>query len=141
MAQRTTIQEVRDILPPDVEAIVTDTQIQAAIDMSVCLVDQFALSYCGMSFSVACLTQIETLMAAHFLAMSNPTLTLSSETSDMCCRVSAKYGYRFDKGIMGTPFGQSANTLSGGCLQEWDKQPANIFSIGAHGGDAQDYFA
>lgn len=140
MTQRTTIQEVRDILPPDIEAIVTDTQIQAAIDIAVCVVDRFAASFCGESYSDECLTQIETLLAAHFLAISNPTLTISSESSSECCKASVKYGWSFSSGILGTPFGQAANTLSSGCLAEYDKQPANIFSIGVHGGDAADNY-
>jgi len=140
MAQRTTIQEVRDILPPDVESIVTDTQIQAAIDMAVCVVDRFALTFCGQETSEACLTQIETLLAAHFLAMANPQLTINAESSDDCCKASVKYGWKYDSGILGTSYGISANTISGGCLQEFDKPPANIFSIGDHGGQAQDYF-
>lgn len=140
MAQRTTIQEVRDILPPDVEAIVTDTQIQAAIDIAVCVVDRFAISFCGESYSDECLTQIETLLSAHFLAISNPTLTISAETADECCRASVKYGWTFGNGVLGTPFGIAANTLSGGCLAEYDKQPANIWSIGSHGGSAGDYY-
>lgn len=134
------IQDVRDILPPEVSALISDDAIQAAIDASQCIIDQFSASFCGMSYSDNCLDQIQKYLAAHMLAVSNPTLTISSETADECCRASIKYGWQFDRGIMGTPFGQMANTLSGGCLAEWDKQPANIFSIGSHGGDAADYY-
>lgn len=136
-----TIQDVRDILPPDVEAVVSDDAIQAAIDASQCIIDQFSGTFCGVSYSEACLDQVHIYLAAHFLAVTNPTLTISSESSDECCRASVKYGWSFDKGILGTPFGQVANSLSCGCLQEWDKTPANIFSIGSHGGDAADYYA
>lgn len=132
-----TPDDVRDILPADV--VFTDAQIQAAIDASQCLLDQFSASFCGATFSDACLDQIHLYLTAHFLAVTNPTISISSESSDECCRASVKYGWKFDKGILGTPFGQMANTLSGGCLQEYDKQPANIFSIGSQGGDAQDY--
>lgn len=130
--------DVRDILPGDI--VFTDDQIQAAIDASQCLLDQFSASFCGETFSAACLDQIHLYLAAHFLCVTNPALTITSETSDGCCKASAKYGWQLDNGIMGTPFGQMANTLSGGCLQEYDKQPANIFAIGSHGGQAQEYF-
>lgn len=130
--------DVRNILPADI--VFTDDQIQAAIDASQCIIDQFSDTFCAVSYSALCLDQIHLYLAAHFLAVTNPTLTISSESSDECCRASVKYGWSFDKGILGTPFGQMANTLSGGCLQEFDKRPANIFSIGAHGGSAQDYF-
>jgi hypothetical protein len=61
-------------------------------------------------------------------------LTLVSET-DPCSGGKATYGFKFGEGVKGTPFGQMANTLSCGCLAEFDKQPVNLFSIGAHGGD------
>lgn len=133
-----TIQDVRDILPAD--TILTDDQIQAAIDASQCIIDQFSDSFCGASYSANCLDQIHKYLAAHFCAVTERTLSLSSESSDTCCRASVKYGFQFGEGIKGTPFGQMANTLSGGCLAEWDKQPPNMFAIGNVGGQAQDYF-
>lgn len=133
-----TPDDVRVILPSD--ATLTDVQIQAAIDAAQCIVDQFAISFCGASYSSDCLDQITKYLAAHFLAVTDPTLSLSSETSDGCCKSSVKYSFKFSNGIKGTTYGQMANTLSGGCLAEWDKQPPNIFSIGSHGGQAEDFF-
>lgn len=136
MAQRTTIAKVRAILPATTG--LTDSQIQAAIDAATCLVDQMAATSCGEDLSDACLTQIETYLAAHFAAVTDNTLSLSSE-KDPCCGGSATYGFKFGEGIKGTPFGQTANTLSGGCLAEFDKSPVGIFSIGSQGGDAADW--
>lgn len=133
-----TIADVRDILPASTS--LTDDQIQAAIDASQCLIDQFSTSFCGENISDNCLDQIHKYIAAHFCAVTENTLSISSESSDDCCKTSVKYGFKFGDGILGTPFGQVANTLSGGCLQEYDKQPANIFSIGSQNGNAQDYF-
>ena len=59
------------------------------------------------------------------------SLSILSE-KDPCCGGSVVYGFRFGEGVKGTPFGQTANMLSGGCLAEYDKQPANLFSIGSH---------
>lgn len=137
MAQRTSIPEVRAILPADTQ--LTDPQIQAAIDAATCLVDQLADTFCGENLSDACLLQIETYLAAHFASVTENTLSLSAESSDGCCKASVKYGFKFGEGIKGTPFGQMANTLSGGCLAEFDKQPTGLFSIGTNGGDAGDY--
>ncbi len=137
MAQRTTIDKVKAILPTG--TTLTDPQIQAAIDAATCVVDQLALSSCGEDLSDACLIQVETYLSAHFAAVTENTLSLSSE-KDPCCGGSATYGFKFGEGIKGTPFGQMANTMSCGCLAEFDKQPVNLFSIGAHGGDAEDYF-
>jgi hypothetical protein len=131
MAQRTTLQKVKDILPT--ATTLTDTQIQAAIDAAVCVVDRLALG-CGADLTAACLLQTETYLSAHFAAVTENTLTISSET-DPCCGGKATYGFKFGEGIKGTPFGQMANTLSCGCLAEDDKQPVNLFSIGTHGDD------
>lgn len=133
-----TPDDVRTILPAGVTF--TDAQLQAAIDAASCVVDQFSETFCGEDYSAACLDQILLYLSAHFAAVTDNTLSMSSESSDSCCKSSVSYGFKFGEGIMGTPFGQMANTLSGGCLAEWDKQPANIFSIGEHGGQAEDYF-
>lgn len=135
---RTDIDKVKTILPA--ETTLTDPQIQAAIDAATCLVDQLVETSCGGGLSEDCLLQIETYLAAHFAAVTENTLSLSSESSDCCCKASVTYGFKFGEGIKGTPYGQMANTLSGGCLAEFDKQPVHIFSIGSHGGDAADYY-
>ena len=123
-----TVAQVRAILPAETQ--LTDPQIQAAIDAAQCVVDQAAAS-CASHLSDACLTQIHIYLSAHFAAVTENTLSVSSET-DPCCGGRATYGFKFGEGVKGTPFGQMANTLSGGCLAEFDKQPTNLFSIGCH---------
>ena len=123
-----TVGQVRAILPASTE--LTDPQIQAAIDAAACLVDQISVG-CASGLTEACLTQVHIYLSAHFCAVTENTLSISSET-DPCCGGSAKYGFQFGEGVKGTPFGQMANTLSGGCLAEYDKQPVNLFSIGSH---------
>jgi len=127
MAQRTTLEKVKAILPTG--TTLTEPQIQAAIDAATCMVDQIAVG-CASDLTDACLTQVETYLSAHFAAVTDNTLTLKSE-KDPCCGGSATYGFQFGEGVKGTPFGQMANTLSGGCLAEYDKQPVGMFSIGS----------
>ena len=129
MAQRTTLDKVKAILPTS--TTLTDPQIQAAIDAAVCVVDQ-AVESCAANQSADCLAQIETYLASHFAAVTENTLTLSSEKS--VCGGEVKYGFKFGDGILGTPFGQMANTLSSGCLAEFDKQPIQLLTLGSHGG-------
>lgn len=129
MAQRTTIPEVKIILPT--ETTLTDPQIQAAIDAATTVVDQIEIG-CGSDLSIASLLQVETYLSAHFAAVTENTLTLVSET-DPTCGGRAVYGFKFGEGVKGTPFGQMANTLSCGCLVEQDKQPVGLFSIGSTG--------
>ncbi|MCK5127636.1 MAG: hypothetical protein KAR42_15370 [candidate division Zixibacteria bacterium] len=127
MAQRTSIAEVRAVLPSS--TTLSDPQIQAAIDAATCLVDQVAAG-CGSDLSGACLLQVETYLSAHFAAATENTLSLSSEKNP-ACGSSATYGFEFSTGVLGSPYGQMANTLSGGCLAEFDKTPVNLFSIGS----------
>jgi len=129
MAQRTSLDKVKAILPTSTQ--LTDPQIQAAIDAATCVVDQAALG-CSDHLDDACLIQVETYLAAHFSAVTENTLSLHSE-KDACSDSSVTYGFKFGDGVKGTPFGQMANTLSGGCLAEQDKQPVGLFSIGTHG--------
>jgi len=104
--------------------------VNAALTAACCIVDQIATG-CASHLSEECLKQIEIYLAAHYAAATENTLSLSSE-KDGCCDSSATYGFKFGEGVKGTPFGQMANTLSGGCLAEFDKQPINFVSIGAH---------
>lgn len=128
MAQRTSLAEVKVILPT--WTTLTDAQIEQAIDAASCVVDQIAVG-CSDHLTDDCLKQVETYLAAHFAAVTENTLSLSSE-KDACTGSTASYGFKFGEGVKGTPFGIMANTLSGGCLAEQDKQPTNIFSIGCH---------
>ncbi len=127
-----TVAQVRVVLPST--TTLTDPQIQAAIDAAACVVDQLAVSSCGEDITDACLTQIHIYLSAHFAAVTENTLTISSET-DPCSGGKATYGFKFGEGVKGTPFGIMANTMSSGCLAEFDKQPIGMFSIGSHGGD------
>lgn len=131
MAQRTDVAKVRTILPASTQ--LTDPQIQAAIDAATCLTDQIAEG-CSSHLTDDCLKQVETYLSAHFAAVTENTLSLSSE-KDACSDSSVNYGFKFSEGVKGTPFGQMANTLSGGCLAEYDKQPINFLSIGTHGNE------
>lgn len=125
---RTTVAEVRVILPAETQ--LTDAQITAAIMAASCLVDKMVASGCADDISDECLTIIETYVAAHFAAVTEQTLSIASET-DPCSGGSVRYGFKFGEGIKGTPFGQMANTLSGGCLADFDKAPVGLYSIGS----------
>lgn len=123
----TTVEKVRAILPAG--STLTDQQIQAAIDAAECTIERAEACMNGQGISDSCKDIICTYLAAHFAAVTDNLLSISSE-ADPCCGGSAKYGFKFGEGIMGTPFGQAANTMSGGCLAELDKVPANMFAIG-----------
>lgn len=122
-----TIAQVRAILPAGTG--LTDEQIQAAIDAAACVVDQ-AVAGCSSHLPENCHTQMHIYLSAHYSAATELALSRTSETDP--CGGSAAYGFTMGEGVKGSPFGQMANTLSGGCLAELDKQPTNLFSVGAH---------
>lgn len=123
---RVTAAEVRVILPTS--TTLTDAQITAAINAATCVVDQAAAG-CASSLSTECLKQVELYLSAHYAAATENALSLSSERDP--CGASASYGFKFSSGVLGTPFGQMANTLSGGCLVALDKSSVGLFSIGS----------
>jgi hypothetical protein len=120
-----TASGVREILPS--ETALTDVQITASIRAADSVVTRVAS--CDTDLTSTDLVEIERYLAAHFCAVTENSLTLTSEV-DPCNGGNVVYGFRFGNGILGTSFGQMANTLSGGLLIEFDKQPVNFFSIG-----------
>lgn len=128
-----TESDLRVILPSDTQ--LTTAQINAAITAAKCLVDRISLAgSCGEDLTDDCLTQVHIYLSAHFAAVTENTLSLTSE-KDACCGGSVTYGFKFGEGVKGTPFGIMANTLSRGCLAEQDKSPVGLFSIGTRGDD------
>lgn len=119
----TNVVDVRVILP--VHTALTDPQIQAAIDSASCIMEQLE-----SELSATCQENIEKYLAAHFCCVTEFTLSLQSE-KDACSGGSVVYGFDLGEGIMGSAFGQMANTLSGGELAEFDKISVAIHSIGS----------
>lgn len=122
---RVTASEVLVILPE--ETTLKQPQVEAAITAATCLVDRLATA---TDLTTDCLKSVELYLSAHFGAASDPALSVSSE-KEPHLKTSVTYGFKFGEGLMGTSFGQMANTLSGGALMELDKQPAGLFAIGS----------
>ncbi len=122
-------EEVEAVLPAD--HTLTPAQINAAIQDAVCAVEQVADCMQAKGLTATCVARVVVNLAAHYCAATDFTLNIKSER-DPCCGGSAVYGFELGEGVKGSPFGQKANALSGGCLAELDKQPASLFSIGCH---------
>lgn len=116
-----TVNDVRKILPA--ETTLTDPQIEVSIEAAVA-------TTADLGIATTKLDLVNRYLSAHFAAATENTLTVKSEKDD-CADSSVTYGFVFGKGIMGTPFGQMANTLSDGLLQELDKPKPQLFSIGS----------
>ena len=82
---------------------------------------------CGLSLSEATLTQIELFLSAHFAGTFSPAEV--SESFEGWSKTFMVGGTGLT-GVMSDKYGQTANMLSCGCLQQLDKQRATGFSIG-----------
>lgn len=125
MTNRTTDQEVRDIIPNTV--IVSLTPF---INAANTIVDRLAASACGSDLSDAELTQVEIWLSAHYAAISDPSLAVVSERFENATNTFSRGNTSTKGGILSTQYGQMANTLSSGCLVELDMRKASGCSIG-----------
>lgn len=78
---------------------------------------------CDKSFDEARLKQIELYLSAHFAGTFAPTLV--SEKFENAANV-FQVGSTSLSGVMSDKYGQMANMLAEGCLQELDKSPAVV---------------
>jgi hypothetical protein len=121
---RSTVDSVKAILPSGTS--LTDDQINAAIAAATLMVDRVAAC---ITLSDDELTQTENYLSAHFAALTDISLTITSEP-DACGGGSVKYGFVPGKGVMGTTFGQTADMLSRGELVQVSMPSASGFAIG-----------
>lgn len=111
-----------------------DSVVQMFIDTAACFLEQ--IEECTVGITEACLTNAEVYLAAHLLVTSSV-----GQESAMLAKeaLGGKYSVEYlmpsvsGDGILGTPYGRVANTLTRGCLAEQDKRPVGIYSIGSIG--------
>lgn len=111
-----------------------DATVQIFLDVSLCMLD--AISECTAAVTEACLDNAAVYLGAHLLVTSTV-----GQGSAIVAReaLGGKYSVEYlmpaasGEGILGTPYGRVANTLTRGCLAEQDKRPVGIYSIGSIG--------
>ena len=123
--------------PEQVRAIngstLLDEQIQPFIDAAVCILSQVEACMLGKGLSDECITQACAFLAAHIMGLSGvggvDTLTKKSVKFE---NYSVEYaiGSYEASGVLSTPYGSTANAMTGGCLQEVDKRNAGMFFAG-----------
>jgi len=121
---RATIDDIKNVIPT---TKLGDSVITANITAASVLVDKIA-SGCASSLTEDELTQVEIYLSAHLVTVSDPGSSVSEEKFENSSRKfnTATAG----KGVLGSPFGQTANMLSGGCLAELDKRKPQVFALG-----------
>lgn len=122
MALRVSDNEVREIKPSD-----SISDYTPFIETANVLVSEINSRF-GKNFSEARLTQIEKWLAAHYASAQDPMVARERfEQAEKTYQIGNRQMY----GIMSDTYGQTANTLSEGCLLEFEKRKFTISSIGA----------
>ena len=121
--------------PNDVREItgseLNDPKIQPFILDAECIIGMAAA--CA-DVTTACQDRACVNLAAHYLVTSQvgkASLGVKRENLEGVYDVTYAIGSESGTGVMSTSFGKKANALMGGCLQELDKAPLVLATVGA----------
>lgn len=121
---RVTVAEVKEIVPG---TTLSDAAITSLINVANITVNKLSTK-CGSGLTEEELTSVELYLSAHLVSVSDPESSIKSEKFE---NASTVYNTALSgEGIKGTPYGNTANMLSGGCLVEMDKRKAGLFAVG-----------
>lgn len=124
---RNTPEELKVIIPA---TSLVDPALQIYLDTADVLVTRLGTDNPGM-FAENVLKNIELFLGAHYCTLSDPSLAVSREQFEGSSKSYQIGNISFSgNGLLGTKFGQSANTLSNGYLAEYDKTPSRVFVVG-----------
>ena len=122
--------------PADVKAINGSSLADAAIDPFIsaaeCIINQVEDCMVGNGISDACQTSAAAWLAAHLMAsagIEDSSRVKKRETFE-AYTVEWAQSQVTGQGVLSSTYGQTANAMSGGCLQETDKRTAQIFGFG-----------
>ena len=122
--------------PAEIKAIngseALDAQIQPFASAAICIMISIAECLADKEITDSCADEACTWLGAHLMAGSpigQETLTVKKESFENWSeeRVVSSFS---GEGVKSTFYGQTANTLTGGCLAELDMRPAGFFSVG-----------
>jgi hypothetical protein len=123
--------------PEQVKAIngskLDDSAIQPFIDSAICILEQVEACIIGKGINDACQTNAAAWLAAHLMANTGGGgQSANVKKSEKFENYSVEFvtGSYDSSGILSTPYGNTANAMSGGCLQEVDKRSAFTFFTG-----------
>lgn len=122
--------------PDQVRAIngstLDDAAIQPFVDAAMCIVNQIELCMNGKGIPADCQTTVAAWLAAHLMA----TAGIDSKSRVKKRETFENYTVEWAQstveggGVMSTTFGQTANTISGNCLTEYDKRTTYVGFFG-----------
>lgn len=120
----------------DVRAIngssLDDTAIAPFISAAECIINQVEACMIGKSISDACQTSAAAWLTAHLMAsagIEDSSRVKKRETFE-AYTVEWAQSQVNGQGVLSSTYGQTANAMSGGCLQETDKRNFQITWFG-----------
>lgn len=120
----------------DVRAItgstLTDPQLAPFLAAALCILDRVAACTTSKGVSDECLDMAQGWLAAHLLGTTAVGKNIAVAKSERFENYSVErvVGGFSGKGVQSTPYGQTANALTGGCLAEADKSPMQVCFFG-----------
>ena len=123
-----TAEEVRAITGSKL----TDTQIEPFLMAANCVVTGALSCMTAKGVSADCAAMATNWLASHLLSVSGVGQGDRVKSEEKFENYSVKWAQSqiTGQGIMSTSYGETANMLTMGCLQEADKAPALICSFG-----------
>lgn len=111
-----------------------DAALQPFLDAAACILERIEGCTTAKGVTTSCLDQAEAWLAAHLLTLSTVgqaagTGVKKHETFENYT-VEYVVGSYSGSGIKATSYGNTANELTGGCLQEADKTPFQVCFFG-----------
>lgn len=124
---------VNRVQDPEVRAIIPNTTIECLtpfIDAANSIVNRLEASVCGAELSDDELLQVEKWLSAHYASVSDDSLKTTSIKFENAAKSFSRGNSGSMSGTLSTQYGQMANSLSGGCLVNFDLQKASFFTVG-----------
>lgn len=122
--------------PDQVRAItgsgLTDAQIEPFLTAAACVMGNVSDCAKDKGVSVDCLTTAESWLSSHLLSVSGVGEKTRVKKTEKFENYSVTWAQSQmeGQGVLSTTYGQTANTLTAGCLAEADKAPALICMFG-----------
>lgn len=124
------------VTPADIRAVngsaAEDAVIQPFADAAICIMGNIEICLTSKSVTDSCADIAGAWLGAHLMAMSNVGSDTVNKKSEKFENYSVEklIGVYSGRGVLQTTYGQTANQLTAGCLQQQDKAPAGICFFG-----------
>ena len=109
-----------------------DVAIAPFIASAACIAAQVEASMIAKLISAGCQTSVITWLAAHLMASAGIEDSSRVKSTEKFENYSVEWAQSqvMGQGVLSSTYGATANTLSGGCLQETDKRSFQMLGFG-----------